>query len=77
MRWDEVIRKGYDKFLKDHQDLEYVVRCKDCRHLSENRIAPDWHRICRLQGVGKADDGFCDEAERKETEDGRSNTVED
>ena len=46
-----------------------VVRCKDCENLSEDRIAPDWHRICRLQGVGKADDGFCDEAERKVTED--------
>lgn len=45
------------------------VRCKDCKNLSEDRIAPEWNRICRKYGVGKSDDGFCDEAERKETED--------
>ena len=54
-----------------------IVRCKDCKHLSADRIAPEWNRICRKYGVGKSDDGFCDEVERKETEDGRSNTVED
>lgn len=45
-----------------------IVRCKDCRHLSESRIGPVWCRICRLQGVGKSDGGYCDEAERKGTD---------
>ncbi len=44
-------------------DVVEVVRCTDCKHLSDDRIAPEWNRICRLQGVGKPDNGFCDEAE--------------
>lgn len=48
-------------------DAVEVVRCKDCLHLSEDRIAPEWLRICRKCGAGKSDDGFCNEAERKET----------
>lgn len=48
---------------------EAIVRCKDCIHLSNDRIAPERHRICRKYGVGKPDDGFCDEGERKEVED--------
>lgn len=43
-----------------------VVRCEDCRHLSNYRIAPDWNRLCRRLGIGKAENGFCDEAERRE-----------
>lgn len=46
-----------------------IARCKDCKHLSSDRIAPEWKRICRKYGCGKSDDGFCDESERKETED--------
>lgn len=45
-----------------------IVRCKDCMHLSESRIGPVWCRICRKYGVGKPDDGFCDEVERKDGE---------
>ena len=75
---DVVDKEQYDRLLENATiisealnkyqttDVVPVIRCNDCRHLSENRIAPDWHRICRLQGVGKTDDGFCDEAERKE-----------
>ena len=32
MSWDEIVKQGYEKFLKHHEDLEYVVRCKDCIH---------------------------------------------
>lgn len=32
MKWDEILKQGYEKFLKYHEDLEYVVRCKDCIH---------------------------------------------
>lgn len=51
-------------------DVVEVMRCNDCKHLSADRIAPEWNRICQKYGVGKSDDGFCDEVERKETEDG-------
>lgn len=47
------------------EDVVKVVRCKDCIHLSNDRIAPKWERICRKYGCGKALDGFCDEGERK------------
>lgn len=47
-------------------DAVEVVRCKDCKHLSNDRIAPEWQRICRWLGVGKSDDGYCDEAKRRE-----------
>lgn len=53
-------------------DAVEVVRCKYCKHLSTDRIAPEFYSICRKYGVGKPDDGFCDEAKRKETEDGCS-----
>lgn len=43
-----------------------IVRCKECKHLSNDRIAPELYRICRKYGCGKADDGFCDEGERRE-----------
>ena len=59
--------KGFVDGIKARD--EEIVRCKDCKHLSEDRIAPDWHRICRKYGMGKPDDGFCDEVERKGTED--------
>lgn len=45
-----------------------VVRCKDCKHLSEDRIAPYWQRICRLYGCGKSENGYCDEGLRKEAD---------
>lgn len=64
-------RDQYEKGYADGRrarDSE-IVRCKDCKHLSEDRIAPEWHRICRKYGVEKPDDGFCDEVERKGTED--------
>lgn len=64
-------RDQYEKGYADGRlarDSE-IVRCKDCKHLSADRIAPEWHRICRKYGVGKPDDGFCDEVERKGTED--------
>ena len=60
--------KDIEAHMAQH-DIVKVVRCKDCKHLSADRIAPEWHRICRKYGVGKPDDGFCDEVERKGTED--------
>lgn len=54
------------KALIEDGTLVEVVRCKDCKHLSEDRIAPEWQRICRWLGVGKSDDGFCDKGKRRE-----------
>lgn len=65
-------RHQYEKGYADGRwarDSE-IVRCKDCKHLSEDRIAPEWKRICRKYGCGKPDDGYCDEFKRKEIEDG-------
>ena len=60
--------KDIEAYIAQH-DIVEVVRCKDCKHLSADRIAPEWHRICRKYGVGKPDDGFCDEVEQKGKED--------
>ena len=55
-----------------NDDRNTYVQCGDCKYLSSDRIAPDWNRICRKYGFGKPDDGYCDEGERKETENGNS-----
>lgn len=47
-----------------HREIE-IIRCKDCKHLSDDRIAPDWKSICKKFGCGKSDNGFCDEGERR------------
>lgn len=55
--------QGYSDGRRARDDE--IVRCKDCKHLSADRIAPEWNRICRKYGCGKSDDGYCDESERK------------
>lgn len=45
-----------------------VVRCKECKHLSNDRITPEFDRVCRLYGCGKKEYGFCDEGERRTDE---------
>ena len=70
-------RDQYEKGYSDGRwarDSE-IVRCKNCKHLSSDRIAPEWNRICRKYGVGKSDDGFCDEVERKETENANNSQI--
>lgn len=42
-----------------------IVRCGECEHLTNDRICPRWERICELTGRGKAEDGYCDEGERR------------
>ena len=79
MRWDEVIQKGYNKFLKDHQDLEYIVRCKDCKHrptgTGANHDLEFPTNVCPCQCEDywyswmPKDNWFCADGERKETED--------
>ena len=71
MRWDEVVQKGYDKFLKDHQDLEYVVRCKDCKHGIPTRIDTvtgefSDERYCWLHRMCHFEDYYCADGKRNE-----------
>lgn len=74
---DVVDKKIYDRLNEDVKILSDLVKlyqhvqagkavcCENCEYLSEDRIAPEWNRICRKYGVGKTGDGFCDEAKRK------------
>ena len=32
MTWNEIVKQGYYQFLKHHEDIEYVIRCKYCIH---------------------------------------------
>jgi hypothetical protein len=45
-----------------------LVECDDCKHLTNDRMAPNWQRRCELYGVGKAEDGYCNDGERREDE---------
>lgn len=47
-------------------DVVEVVRCKDCCH-NEGSLSEPW---CRIYECRKSNNGFCNEGERKETEDG-------
>lgn len=71
MMWSEVVQKGYDTFLKNHQDLEYVVRCKDCKYYKKLKDV-DGLKFCSYvigaEFVREFDD-YCSRGERKETED--------
>lgn len=69
--WDSgcwIRYKVFENALADAPTIDAVEvgRCKDCKHLSDVKIAPKWNRVCRLIGCGKALDGFCDEWERRE-----------
>ena len=77
MRWDEIVKQGYEKFLKHHEDLEYVVRCKDCKYCEwyikshyKNGIEHESYE-CRQYKIAVTPDWYCADGERKETEDGR------
>ncbi len=65
-----IIASGYSKMNPEivayAERVSILVRCKDCKYLSKDEIAPEFYRICKRYGVGKPDNGFCDEAERSE-----------
>lgn len=75
---DVVDKELYDRLLENSiiisdalnkyqsTDMVEVVRCKYCEYLSQDKIAPEFNRICRLYGTGKQDYGFCDEGKRIE-----------
>ena len=64
MTWDEIVKQGYDQFVKRNEDLEYVTRCKDCEFYSEDE---KWCRRLGLCGAFNGND-FCSHAEPKEVE---------
>ena len=55
-------------------DVVEVVRCKDCKHYRDS-FPYDTCDVFDAKATDEED--FCSYGERKETEDGRSNTVED
>lgn len=62
MTWNEVVKQGYDQFMKRNEDLEYVVRCKDCKWFNDYEVE------CSLP-IGLVypnSDDYCSKGERKE-----------
>ena len=47
--------RGYTDGKMDGYNLRdsEIVRCKYCKYLSQDKIAPEFNRICRLYGIGK------------------------
>lgn len=67
MTWSEVVQKGYDTFLKNHQDLEYIVRCRYCKYHEDEVPGMVW--CPHIVGNWVNDNWFCAEGKREETED--------
>lgn len=59
MTWKEYIAKFDEDGWYAPQKSQELVRCKDCKHRMHNKT-------CIRAMKKKADDGYCDEAERKE-----------
>ena len=59
MIWKEYIAKFDEDGWYSPQKSRELVRCKDCKHRMHNKT-------CIRAMKKKADDGYCDEAERKE-----------
>ena len=67
MTWDDVVKQGYDQFTKRNEDLEYVIRCRDCKHNPKE----SWFEcpMAHLSEAQRPDDAWCWKGERKEVED--------
>ena len=48
--------------VQDHGEL---IRCKDCVYFSSEKSGAKWN-MCRFHDSPKKENGFCDDAERKE-----------
>jgi len=67
MTWDEVVKQGYDQFLRRHEDLEYVTRCKDCECWQYDSVFKQgW-----CEGRERNAYDYCSRPMRKEVKDGR------
>ena len=76
MTWAEIVKQGYEQFIRHHEDLEYVVRCKDCVHRPKGTGAnhdlefPDYVCPCQCEDFWYSwmpkDDWFCASGERGE-----------
>ncbi len=69
MTWDEIVKQGYDQFMRRNEDLEYVVRCRDCR----------WHEdnFCgNFNVIGFGNDDFCSLGQRRDIEDEEGEVVD-
>lgn len=74
MTWAEIVKHGYDQFVRHHEDLEYVVRCKDCIHgIPESydtvTMKSSDELYCYRHHMGHYEDYYCADGKRKETED--------
>ena len=58
-----VPKEWYDKM----EDNVRITRCKECKHLLPNdRIAPNWWRICDYWRTGVDENEYCSRGEGKE-----------
>ena len=48
-------------------DAVPVIRCKDCVYFTPEKSGEQWN-ICRFYDAPKTADGYCNDAEPKETE---------
>lgn len=69
MTWAEIVKQGYDQFMKRNEDLEYVVRCKDCKYHEDEVPGMVW--CPHIVGNWVNNNWFCAEGKRKGTEDGQ------
>ena len=47
------------------EDAVQVIRCSDCVYFSSEKSGAKWN-MCRFHDSPKKENGFCDDAERKE-----------
>lgn len=61
-KWD---KEPCDHF-KSQADVVEVVRCKECKHATTDRMCDTDEILCSWSGRYNDADGFCNDGERKE-----------